>query len=232
MTYKYRLPDGRPAVTQEQVESAQQAELRRSLLSAVWTDCSLGLGNAPFGPYVYLKAEASNPTWPFTQQELSAWRENGSRYPVKRATECVDSAISRYGKQAGRTRSEEVEFFRKEALQFVERESEAKPWSAPLQPQDIVNELAAKRAQIERERVAQLKEIEEKYKDWDRTLFADRRAILKHNFDVEKLNARNNALGKTWEAESKAREKADSLRKAIFEETRRLIIGERTPAAR
>jgi hypothetical protein len=226
MTFRYRLPDGRPAVTREEVRIAQRSELRRSLLSAVSIDCSYGAG--PFRSYVYIKPEPNDQNWPFTAQELSTWRESGARYPAKRVTECIESAIARAARLNPGAAQEEVEAFRKEAIEFVERET-AKPWVPPFQPQDLINEIAARRVQIEKEQLAELKEVDEKYKDWESAFGADRRVILKNNYDVEKQNARTHALSKTWEVEAKVRERADLFRKAVNEEIKRLVLRDGKP---
>ena len=224
MTFRYRLPDGRPAVTQEQVETAQHLELKRSFLSSLSISCTLGLGNGIFPSYSYAQEDAKNKFWPFTEQEVSTWKEYGSKYPLKRAIECIDSVALSFTKRYEKTNySADIESLRKEAVQYAIRAG-TKQWTPPVQPADILQELAAKRSAIQTERTAELKKVEEQYGDWESTFGDARREIFKHNYNVGKQNADNQALSKRFSLDQQMQEKANVLRKSIHEEIKRLVI--------
>ena len=227
MAYRYRTPDGSPAVTREQVRNAQEHDLRRNLLSAISTSCSYGSFSNVFPRYRYIPRDPKNVSWPFIDAEISLWREYGAKYPVKRATDCVESAVSRYASnQSLASFAGDIESIRKEALQFAERTAAVKPWVPPVQPAEVLQALAARLSEIQAEQVEELKNVEEKYKGWEYSV-GDRRVLLKHNYETEKRNAEINAMGKRWKIESEAREKSDGLNKAIDEEVKRLLISER-----
>lgn len=227
MAYRYRTPDGSPAVTREQVRSAQESDLRRNLLSAISASCSYGASSNVFPRYRFIARDAKNASWPFTDVEISLWREHGAKYPIKRATDCIESAVARYASnQSLASFAGDIESIRKEALLFAERTAAARPWVPPVQPADVQQALASRLSEIQGEQLEELKSVEEKYKGWEYSV-GDRRVLLKHNYETEKRNAETNAMGKRWKIEGEAREKSDALSKAIDEEVRRLLISER-----
>lgn len=227
MTYRYRTPDGAPAVTKEQVRSAQQFNLRRSVLSAISTTCSLHSFKGTFPRYRHTTRDAKNLSWPFTDAELLLWKEHGERIPLRRVTECIDLGVSRFASDPSLVAfASDIENLRTEALKFAERAASSKPWVSPVQPADVPPELASRLTAIQNEQAEELKQVEEKYKGWELS-FGDRRVLLKHNYEVEKRNASTNALSKRWDIEAKVRKKADQLNEAIDDEVKRLTIDDR-----
>lgn len=227
MTFRYRLPDGSPAVTREQVKIAQDFELKRSFMSSLFMSCSLALGDSNFPTYSYSKDDGKNKSWPFSEQELTIWKEYGTKYPLKRATECIDSVAASFTQRYGQNDSSGmIEINRKEAIQFSNRAS-AKTWSPPTQPADIIQELANKRLAIQSELTADLKKVEEEYGNWESTFGEARREIFRHNYTVGKQNANSKAFSNRLSADYNAQQKANDFRKSIHEEVRRLIVTEK-----
>ena len=69
MTFRYRLPDGSPATSPQQVKAAQAVELRRSFLASLSMRCTLGISNDDaFPSYSYIKDDDKNKFWPFTEK--------------------------------------------------------------------------------------------------------------------------------------------------------------------
>jgi len=225
MTYRYSLPDGRPAVTREQVQTAQEFNLRRSVLSSISLRCGLGLRDPVFLSYSYDRDDGKNKFWPFTEQEINTWKEYGSKYPLKRALECIESEVSSFRKEYTQVNfSSIVESARLEAVQFANQAATAKAWAAPVQPADVMQELAAKRPTIQSALVAELKKVEDEYGDWESAFGGDRRAIYKHNYSVGKQNAETNALNSRMTVNAEAQGKANAFRKSLLEEVARLIV--------
>jgi hypothetical protein len=225
MTFRYHLPDGTPAVTSDQVKTAQVFNLRKSFLSAIQMSCTFSSSGNVFLSYSYAKADGKNKVWPFTESEINTWNEHGSRYPLKYATECLDSVASQFSKQYGQNYSTEIESLRKEAIQYANRAG-AKTWTPPIQPADLLEDLAAKRPVIQSEMVAELKKNEEEYGDWESTFGEARRVLFKHNYEVGKKNAEMRAYNKRVTLEYEMQEKANSFRKSIHAEIKRLIMTE------
>jgi hypothetical protein len=149
MTFRYQLPDGRPATTREEVKTAQGFEAKRYLLSNVSLNCTYGVSSSPFSRYSASRANEKDASWPFTLQEMSVWREHGAKYPSKKVADCIESALAEAAKSQ-RASSEAVEEVRREFIQHLEREASLKAWTPPLQPQDLIDQLASRRAQIEK----------------------------------------------------------------------------------
>lgn len=226
MTFRYRLPDGTPATTVQQVRIAQALELRQSFVSSLSMSCALGLGNDVFPSYSYLKEDDKNKYWPFTEKEISTWKELGSKYPLKRANDCIDSVASRFLQRVGKDGpAADIEYLRKEAIQYANSEG-TKPWTPPLEPADLLRELTTKRSAIESEMNAELKKVEEQYGDWKSVFGESRRAIFKHNYEVGKQNAKTQALSSRLSLSYTTQEKANAFRTSIVQEVKRLIISE------
>lgn len=139
MAYRYRTPDGAPAITREQVQLAQRLDLRRGVLNAISTSCMLGFPAGAFSRYRYAQRDPKNPSWLFTDTELSEWKEHGEKFPLKRATECIEAAVSRFtSNQSVGAFAGEIEAIRKEALQYAERAAADKPWIPPVHPADVL----------------------------------------------------------------------------------------------
>lgn len=224
MTFRYRLPDGSPAVTPEQVKTAQILELKRSFVSSLSVSCTLGSLDGVFPPYSYAKADTKDKFWPFTEQEVSTWREYGSKYPMKRAIDCIDSVALSFSQRYGQNNfSAEIRGLRDDAIQYANRVG-AEPWTPPAQPEDILQELATKRSAIETELTAELKKVQEQYGDWESTFFPARREIFKHNYIVGKQNAEMQASSKRLSLDYSMETKASGLRKSIQDEVNRLLV--------
>src|SRR5205807_628802 len=121
--------------------------------------------------------------------------------------------------------STELDSFRKEAAEFANRAG-AKPWTPPVQPEDVLQELATKRSAIQADKTAELKKVDEEYDSWESISLPDRKEIYRNNYVVGKQNAETKANSNRISLEFKMREKADGLRKSMQEEVKRLIIGE------
>lgn len=226
MTFRYRLPDGTPATTQQQVRTAQSLELRQSFLSALFVSCALGVGGDVFHPISYLKEDEKNKFWPFTEKELSIWKEYGSKYPLKRATECIESVAASFSQRYGNdSPATDIEELRKEAVQYA-NSAGSKQWAPPFEPADLLKELDAKRSAIESDMNAELKKVEEQYGDWESVFGESRRAIFKHNYEVGKQNAKAQALSSRLSLAHSTQGKANAFRKGINQEVKRLIISE------
>lgn len=226
MTFRYRLPDGTPATTQQQVRMAQALELRRSFLSDLSMSCTLGLGSSVFPSYSYLKEDEKDRFWPFTAKEIGIWKEYGTRYPLKRATECIDSVATSFTQRYGKNGPvSDIEDLRKEAVQYANTAG-SKQWAPPFEPTDLLEELSTKRSAIESAMNAEFKKVEEQYGDWESTFGEARRAIFKHNYEVGKQNAKIQALNSRWSLASSVQERANAFRKGIYQEIKRLIISE------
>lgn len=225
MTFRYQLPDGSPAVTPEQVKTAQILELKRSFLSSLSMSCVFGFGSGIFSSS-YVKEDEKNKFWPFTEKEVSTWKDYGSTYPLKRAIECIDSVASSFLQRYGKDNfSAEIESLRKEATQYANYAG-SKPWTPPVQPADLLQELGTKRSAIEAELATELRKVEEQYGDWESTFGESRRAIFKHNYQVGKQNAKSQAISNRLSLNYSMQEKANALRKSINEEIKRLIVSE------
>jgi len=222
MTYKYRLPDGRPAVTAEQVKIAQEADLKRSFFSYLSLECMYRYADDAF-PTGYVKRDAKSKFFPFSEKELTVWKEQNTKYPLKRAIQCIDQKASEYSKQYGQHYSGVIEGFRAEAIQQANAAAAKQQWVAPLDPPAIVQELATKRAAVEMERLAALKKVEDEYGDWENTFGESRRTIFKHNYLVGKQNAETMARGALFNLEWEYQKKADDFRKSIGTEIERLL---------
>jgi hypothetical protein len=220
MTFRYRLPDGSPAVTPEQVKTAQNLELKRSFRSSL-DICSWGLQGI-FSPYSYPNSDAKDKFWPFTEQEVSTWKEYGSKYPLKRATECIDSVAVLFSQRYGSNFSADIEGLRKDAVQYANRLG-TEPWTPPVQPEDILQELATKRSAIETELAAELEKVQEEYGDWKSKFGGSRREIFKHNYYTGKQNAEMQASSKRVSLDYKMQTRANGLRRSVQDEVKRLL---------
>lgn len=229
MTFRYRLPDGTPATNPQQVRVAQASELRRSFLSSISVSCALGRGNDDaFYPYAYIKDDDKNKLWPFTDKEIAYWKEFGSKYPYRRALDCVERVATDFSKRYGNgDLADNVKALRMEAIQYVDA-ANAKSWTPSLEPAELLQELAVKRSEIESEMNAELKKVEEQYGDWEDVFGDSRRAIFKHNYEVGKINAKNTATNKRWVLRASVDEKANLFKKGVNDEVRRLtMMGEK-----
>lgn len=226
MTFRYRLPDGTPATTQQQVRTAQTLELRRSFLSTLNMSCTLGLGGDVFPSYSHLKEDEKSKFWPFTEKELGIWKEYGPKYPLKRATECIDSVAASFSQRYGSDGpTSDIEELRKEAVQYANTAG-SKQWAPPFEPADLLQELGVKRSAIESDMNAALNKVEDEYGDWESVFGESRRAIFKHNYEVRKQNAKTQALSSRLSLAYSTQEKANVFRKGINQEVKRLIINE------
>lgn len=226
MTFRYRLPDGTPATTQQQVKTAQALELRQSFLSSLSMSCTLGLGNDVFPSYSYLKEDDKNKFWPFTEKEMATWKEFGSKYPLKRAIDCIGSVANTFSQRYGKDGpAAEIESLQKEAIQYANTAG-MKPWAPPLEPAELLQELTAKRSAIESDMNVELKKVEEQYGDWESVFGDSRRAIFKHNYEVGKQNAKTQALSSRLSLSYAVQKKANTFRESINQEVKRLIISE------
>lgn len=224
MTFRYRLPDGTPATTQQQVRTAQTLELRRSFLSALHMSCTLGLGSDVFPSYSHIKEDENSKFWPFTEKELGIWKEYGPKYPLKRATECIDSVAASFTQRYGNNSpTSDIEELRKEAVQYANAAG-SKQWEPPFDPADLLQELSAKRSAIESDMNAALKKVEDEYGDWESVFGESRRAIFKYNYEVGKQNAKAQALSSRLSLAYGTREKSNAFREGINQEVKRLII--------
>jgi hypothetical protein len=220
MTYRYRLPDGRPAVTPEQVKMAQEADLKRSFFAYLALEC--GYSDDVFRAG-YARADPKSKSFPFSEKELAAWKEWNVKYPLKRALQCVDAKATEYSRQYGPSFPGLIEGIRAEATQRANTAVAKQQWVPPLDPPAVVQELATKRAAVEKERLAALKKVEDEYGDWESTFGEARRAIYKHNYVVGKKNAENVAWGALFNLEWEYQKRAADFRKSIETEVGRLL---------
>lgn len=223
MTFRYRLPDGRPARTKEEVKVAQEADLKRSFYLALWTDCSLRYGSRTDFSTGFVQRDPTSKSFPFTASELATWKEHGKGLPLKVARDCIANVTAEYLKKYGPSYSIAlIEGYSAEATRLTNAAA-VTPWIPPIEPPTITQELATKRANVEKDRVAALKKNEEEYGNWESVFGEAQRTIYKHNYQVGKQNAETMARRGILDAEWRAREKADELRKSINDEVTRLI---------
>lgn len=223
MTFRYRLPDGRPARTHEEVKVAQETDLKRSFLTSLYSKCTFRYGDRNVFSAGYVKRDAKSKFFPFSEKELTIWKESGAKCPLKFALDCIDAVAMDYSKQYGQSYSSGlIDGFRAEAVRQTNAAA-ATHWSPPLEPLSVIQEIVTKRAAVENERLAALKKVEEEYGDWESVFGEARRAIFKHNYQVGKQNAETNARMSLLNLEWEAQKKADDLRKSINVEIARLL---------
>ncbi len=223
MTYRYRLPDGRPAQSEAQVRAALEAEFDKRFSSSI-AFCASGMGfvGALFPRHRLGRNESTDSLWPFTQKEIAAWREHEAKYPLQRALECIDYAANRDSARAGADPiAPHKERLRLEMRQRAIRAS-AVPWIPPIRPEALWKELADGRRQIEADRLAEIAKVEREYGKWQSVIGASRRAIFQNNYEVGRQNADSQARGRTYQLESEALRKAEMLGESISVEVERL----------
>lgn len=168
MSFRYHLPDGRPATTHEQVQAAQDFELAFSFASGMNSlDCRESAdGETAFQPLQYLldldrdldKEEGVNKTeaFPFTRQELKVWAEQGARFPLTIALSCAtryaDSLIAKYSNDP--RSSQLIATFKEKALREI-KAAGSKPWTPPFEPAEIIKELVSKQAALSNDGMSQ-----------------------------------------------------------------------------
>lgn len=232
MTFRYRLPDGTPATTPQQVKTVQSLQLRQSFLSSLSMSCTLGFGSEVFPSSSYLKEDDKNKFWPFTEKEIATWKEFGAKYPLKRAIDCIDTVANNFLQRNGQDGPiSEIESLRKEAIQYANSVG-TKPWAPSIEPTDLLQDLSTKRSAIEADMNAELKKVEEQYGDWESAFGESRRAIFKHNYEVGKQNAKSQALSNRMSLSFSTQDKANAFRKSINQEVKRLIISEAKGSSR
>jgi hypothetical protein len=221
MTFRYRTADGAPARTREQVRIAQRSEVRDSTLRSISLSCSFHSG--PFSKYGGPWADKKNAAWPFTPDELAVWKEQGIRIPQKRITDCVVEGANRTrARDAAGLYADDIEAVKVEILQFTERAASSKSWIPPYKPEDIIQDLQKRTHLIAGEQSDENRAVDEKYKERD-SAWGDRKTLLQNYHEIERRNARINALNKTYEAENEARKKSEEFRKSFEVELDRLL---------
>src|SRR5205823_14962450 len=116
--------------------------------------------------YSAVKLDGKEPSYPFTQQELTVWKEHGAKFPMKLAVECIETVSATHA-QRYPDFSTEIDDFRKQAVEYANRISTERVWSPPFQPDDLLRELATERTSIQAARTAALKKNEEEYGAWE-----------------------------------------------------------------
>jgi regulator of replication initiation timing len=157
MAFRYYLPDGKPATTHEQVQAAQDSNLAMSFVSGMNSlDCLASSdGETVFHPLqnlidrgrdIFKKTEA----FPFTRQELKVWAEQGARFPLTSALICAtryaDSLISKYSNDP--RSSQLIANLKGKALREI-KAAGSKPWMPPIEPAEIINDLASKKSALQ-----------------------------------------------------------------------------------
>lgn len=229
MAYRYKLPDGTPAVTDEQVRTAQVYEGRRGFFNALGWACAERL-SGPFSSYSIIQSNEKDASWPFSEREMNDWKKYGERFPLENTLACINATSADYAAKRVRGMADEVESWRKLAITYANEQATAKPWKSPVDPTDVLQQLAKTRASSDAILNTDLSKIELEEGDWESTIGEARRAIAKHNYGVSKLNARNRHLSRGYEAESQAQQKARELRKSISEEAKRLVLADQQVA--
>ena len=223
MTYKYRLPDGRPATTMDEVREAQEADITKSFFSYLPLECGLIYGDRDLFTPGYVKLDPKEKSLPFKAKELTIWNDEKATFPLKRALECIDLKASEFAKRYDQNYRGLVDRIRTEATQKARAAASAQQWAPPLNPSTIIDELEPKRAVVEKARVAALKKVEEDFADWESYSDPYKRALYKHNYTVGKQNAEAIARNALFNLEWEYQGKADNFRKAIRNEIERLL---------
>lgn len=224
MAYRYRLPDGKPAVTQEEVAIAQVHELKSSFRSSLKMHCGLLSSDKNVPSYSYEKYDSKNKFWPFSENEFNVLKEYGNRYPLQRALDCINSLAASYKSRQGANLTE-VENLRQVAAARATQAS-ARPWTFSAQPQELIKALATRMIEIESELKAEKAKVENEYGSWESVFLSDRRAIYKNNYEVGLKNAEMKAYTDRVNIQYETQGHANTLRKNIQNEVTRLISEE------
>jgi hypothetical protein len=223
MAFRYRLPDGRPAKTHDEVKVAQETDLKRSFLTSLQSRCTFRYGGREPFSAGFVKRDPSSKSFPFSEEELAIWKEHGAKYPLKFALDCIDSVAADYSKQYVQSFSQAfIDSLRSDAVRQTHAAA-ATAWAAPLEPLSVIQELVTKRPAIEKERVAAHKKVDEEYGDWASAFGEARRVLFKHNYEVGRQNADTIARTNLMNLEWAAQKKADEFRKTINDEIGRLF---------
>lgn len=221
MTYRWRLPDGTPATTPEQVKIARDDEARRNFESEARFSCTMNRYRGAFSS-IYVKVDRASKFYPFSEAEIVAWKQHGSKYPLRSAMECVDAITSEYEKKGRRAA---IEGPRAELIRQI-NSAAATPWKPPVDPLAVIEELSPKLRGIEKERLEEVKKVEEEHAERENIWFdpdGSRRALVEHNYKVGKWNAEAKAKNSKFNAEYEAENRANAMRKSINEEIERLF---------
>ena len=221
MAYRYRMPDGSPATTQEQVAVAQTNDLRRAFKSSVMMSCGILFRNKEILNFSYASFDEKNNFWPFLESEYRILKEHGSRYPRLASIDCINAVSNQY-RSKSTTNSKEIDELKEIVSNQVEQRA-ARAWAFTIIPDEVIATLRQEKEKSEDAQRLALKKVEQEYGDWASVILADRRVIYKHNYDVGILNAKNTAMSQRMSAEYAARENANKLRKSIQDEITRLV---------
>jgi hypothetical protein len=229
MTFRYHLPDGRPATTHEQVQAALDFALATKVAFEMSSHCSSesSEGETEFQRFPFSfdyddikKSEA----FPFTRHELKVWTEHGVRYPLTKtlscATQYADSLITKYSNDP--RSSHLIATFKEKALREI-KEAGSKPWIPPSEPVEIIKELVSKQTAMKLELAKQYRKIEEEYGDRESNWGEAQQANEKRNYEVSRLNARIKSNLLQSSLESKYEKEADAFCESIHEEITRLV---------
>jgi hypothetical protein len=225
MAYRYRLPDGRPATTPEEVKQAQEGDLRKSFVSAVRTGCwQFSPERTMFSSNRYIEEKDRSGAFPFTQQELDAWVERGPSLPQHIAMTCVRTQSDRYMfKHSGNTRSAAILSELRSAAEARLQVAAKIQWSAPVDPMIVAGGIEPRKAAIRKQMEEDQKKVQEEYGNWKSVFGESRRVIYKHNYEVGMQNAKTKATGDELSLTFKARSEANVFRDSLNKEVDRLI---------
>lgn len=232
MQYRHFLPDGTPAVTDKEVETAITESNRNSQR---WSYFS-GLNTR--GTFIEYDDEASfafrqrrnvdpaSQFYPFTEEELEIWKNHGLGYPRFIARNIIDTtttgqSLVKISGASYNASPADLETWRAIARNLLEGKEDM--WTTPYYPLQLVDDYEKAASEIDEQLQSELQNVELEYEDWEKTRNAQRKVVLEHNYKVDKTNARNRARSAKFTIEWNYREYANKFRKSAKDEIERLL---------
>lgn len=238
MDYKFRLPDGAPAKTHEQVEVAKAHRARQAEESAKLTffanlqmmrtvdrlnaTFSNADGTAGLVPLFDRNSEIStgDPSFPFTNEEIDIWRTQRSAYVRNLALNALSQSVSKFVELYTDSESPSTENIQQWTGWLRDRVQQS---SVELpegdDPKTIVQECRKQLDDFDKEVEKKIADIENKYGDWESVWGSNRRAIAKHNYEVSihnvKALTRNDRFNIVWSCNERANKIRDQVEQAV-----------------
>ncbi|MEK8079420.1 hypothetical protein [Pseudomonas sp. XK-1] len=229
MTYEYYLPDGKPAKTSAEVQEAVFHNNIRGFISNLNLSCGImnfHSSSKAFPEVREYQVGGLDESWPeyfpYTREEIEVWSKYGKQYPKKLAISCANDyakvflSDTRLSDYPLRTRLKASIDGVVSSLQ----EKSSSNWKDIDEPKNVITYCKGKREAIDAIYKKELKAVEDEYVDRESAWGEARREILRHNYRVSKINARNSSLSKLWEIEFECRSKAEALGSEITKKTR------------
>ena len=236
MRFEYVLSDGSPADTPAKVEQAKVEQRRRQERGRIESqrasffrlfDFGIGLivrGQPLLGGNYDIEEKVE--TYPFSREEIDLWEKHGSQYPRYIAESLVESRDRGQGPMnwrvgVGEVDAKNLDAWKREARERIEVNYSA--WSPPHKPSAVITDYMRIFAETNTAMVAELEQVETEYGDWADERNAQRRVVLKHNYEVGQVNSRRLAAGKLIKLRHEYRSIANKVRESMVKEVSRLL---------